>query len=104
MTATGTFGLSTEARNLQWLLGNLVEEVPGVHSVAVVSSDGLIVTNQHVVVCHVTRRPGVRRARRVLEKLAGPERIKNMHFLMDFEGAREAGDVEDVGIPITIAK
>lgn len=42
MTATGTFGLSREARNLQWLLGNLVEEVPGVHSVAVVSSDGLL--------------------------------------------------------------
>ncbi|MEU6978826.1 MULTISPECIES: roadblock/LC7 domain-containing protein [unclassified Streptomyces] len=42
MTATGTFGLSTEARNLQWLLGNLVEEVPGVRSVAVVSSDGLL--------------------------------------------------------------
>ncbi|MEU8617006.1 roadblock/LC7 domain-containing protein [Streptomyces sp. NPDC048623] len=41
MTATGTFGLSSEARNLQWLLGNLVEEVPGVRSVAVVSSDGL---------------------------------------------------------------
>ncbi|TXS56886.1 roadblock/LC7 domain-containing protein [Streptomyces sp. t39] len=42
MTATGTFGLSSEARNLQWLLGNLVEEVPGVRSVAVVSSDGLM--------------------------------------------------------------
>ncbi|MFI6418723.1 roadblock/LC7 domain-containing protein [Streptomyces sp. NPDC050842] len=42
MTATGTFGLSTEARNLQWLLGNLVEEVPGVRSVTVVSSDGLM--------------------------------------------------------------
>ncbi|MFP1626634.1 roadblock/LC7 domain-containing protein [Streptomyces sp. 5K101] len=42
MTATGTFGLSKEARNLQWLLGNLVEEVPGVRSVAVVSSDGLL--------------------------------------------------------------
>ncbi|MGW6743276.1 roadblock/LC7 domain-containing protein [Streptomyces sp. NPDC055025] len=42
MTATGTFGLSSEARNLQWLLSNLVEEVPGVHSVAVVSSDGLL--------------------------------------------------------------
>ncbi|HEY9369785.1 roadblock/LC7 domain-containing protein [Streptomyces sp.] len=42
MTATGTFGLSTEARNLQWLLGNLVEEVPGLRSVAVVSSDGLL--------------------------------------------------------------
>ncbi|MFE3137502.1 roadblock/LC7 domain-containing protein [Streptomyces scopuliridis] len=42
MTATGTFGLSSEARNLHWLLSNLVEEVPGVHSVAVVSSDGLL--------------------------------------------------------------
>ncbi|MDT9688107.1 roadblock/LC7 domain-containing protein [Streptomyces sp. P9(2023)] len=39
---TGTFGPSTEARNLHWLLGNLVEEVPGVRSVAVVSSDGLL--------------------------------------------------------------
>jgi predicted regulator of Ras-like GTPase activity (Roadblock/LC7/MglB family) len=42
LTATGTFGLSKEARNLQWLLGNLVEEVPGLRSVAVVSSDGLL--------------------------------------------------------------
>ncbi|TLQ43807.1 roadblock/LC7 domain-containing protein [Streptomyces marianii] len=42
MTATGTFGLSSEARNLHWLLGNLVEEVPGVRAVAVVSSDGLL--------------------------------------------------------------
>ncbi|MFV0127821.1 roadblock/LC7 domain-containing protein [Streptomyces sp. HMX112] len=41
-TGTGTFGLSSEARNLHWLLGNLVEEVPGVRSVAVVSSDGLL--------------------------------------------------------------
>ncbi|MEO3975778.1 roadblock/LC7 domain-containing protein [Streptomyces sp. CAU 1734] len=42
MTATGTFGLSSEARNLHWLLSNLVEEVPGLRSVAVVSSDGLL--------------------------------------------------------------
>ncbi|OAH13492.1 roadblock/LC7 domain protein [Streptomyces jeddahensis] len=35
-------GLSREARNLQWLLANLVEEVPGLLSVAVVSSDGLL--------------------------------------------------------------
>ncbi|MFE3828706.1 roadblock/LC7 domain-containing protein [Streptomyces sp. NPDC059092] len=41
-TDTGTFGLSNEARNLHWLLSNLVEEVPGVHAVAVVSSDGLL--------------------------------------------------------------
>ncbi|MFR9789092.1 roadblock/LC7 domain-containing protein [Streptomyces sp. MB22_4] len=42
MTAPSTFGLSTEARNLHWLLTNLVEEVPGIQSVAVVSSDGLL--------------------------------------------------------------
>jgi predicted regulator of Ras-like GTPase activity (Roadblock/LC7/MglB family) len=33
---------SRAARNLRWLLSNLVDEVPGVHSVAVVSSDGLL--------------------------------------------------------------
>ncbi|WP_413758960.1 roadblock/LC7 domain-containing protein [Streptomyces sp. MMBL 11-3] len=42
MTASSTFGLSHEARNLHWLLTNLVEEVPGILSVAVVSSDGLL--------------------------------------------------------------
>ncbi|MEW2118071.1 roadblock/LC7 domain-containing protein [Streptomyces sp. NPDC005474] len=42
MTAPSTFGLSSEARNLHWLLTNLVEEVPGLTSVAVVSSDGLL--------------------------------------------------------------
>ncbi|MBT2382027.1 roadblock/LC7 domain-containing protein [Streptomyces sp. ISL-11] len=36
------FGLSHEARNLHWLLSGLVEEVPGIRSVAVVSSDGLL--------------------------------------------------------------
>ncbi|MFI1972993.1 hypothetical protein BLA24_24565 [Streptomyces cinnamoneus] len=35
-------GLSDEARSLHWLLTDLVEEVPGVLSVAVVSSDGLL--------------------------------------------------------------
>ncbi|GAA2400476.1 roadblock/LC7 domain-containing protein [Streptomyces glaucosporus] len=33
---------SKEARNLRWLLAKLVDEVPGVRSVAVVSSDGLL--------------------------------------------------------------
>jgi predicted regulator of Ras-like GTPase activity (Roadblock/LC7/MglB family) len=42
LTASSTFGLSSEARNLHWLLTNLVEEVPGLLSVAVVSSDGLL--------------------------------------------------------------
>ncbi|MEU6575365.1 roadblock/LC7 domain-containing protein [Streptomyces sp. NPDC046805] len=42
MTAPSTYGLSSEARNLHWLLTNLVEEVPGIQSIAVVSSDGLM--------------------------------------------------------------
>jgi predicted regulator of Ras-like GTPase activity (Roadblock/LC7/MglB family) len=67
LTATGTFGLSSEARNLQWLLGNLVEEVPGVHSVAVVSSDGLLLLSSDpdiqnsataAAAAPVVRRPG----------------------------------------------
>ncbi|MGY1437976.1 roadblock/LC7 domain-containing protein [Streptomyces reniochalinae] len=33
---------SAEARNLRWLLDGLVAEVPGIRSVAVVSSDGLL--------------------------------------------------------------
>ncbi|MFE0694792.1 roadblock/LC7 domain-containing protein [Streptomyces sp. NPDC058869] len=58
MTAPSTFGLSTQARNLHWLLSNLVEEVPGVHSVTVVSSDGLMLLSSD---------PGHHRA-----KAAGP--------------------------------
>ncbi|WP_405587440.1 roadblock/LC7 domain-containing protein [Streptomyces sp. NBC_01190] len=44
MNAVGTYTseLSHDARNIRWLLQNFVEEVPGVHSVAVVSSDGLL--------------------------------------------------------------
>ncbi|MEV6121400.1 roadblock/LC7 domain-containing protein [Streptomyces sp. SID8352] len=42
MTAPSTLRPSSEARNLHWLLTNLVEEVPGIRSVAVVSSDGLL--------------------------------------------------------------
>ncbi|MBY8888166.1 roadblock/LC7 domain-containing protein [Streptomyces sp. PTM05] len=40
--APGGTAHSAAARNLRWLLGNLVEEVPGVRSVAVISSDGLL--------------------------------------------------------------
>lgn len=51
MNAVGTQSkdLSHEARNLRWLLQNLVEEVHGIQSVAVVSSDGLLL---------ITSRPG----------------------------------------------
>jgi len=55
--------------------------------------------NQHIVINHVTRRTAIRRAKHLLRKRLGDERMKNIHFLMDFEHAREAGDVEDVGPP-----
>ena len=35
--------LSTEARNLNWLVSNFVERVPGVQEATVVSSDGLLI-------------------------------------------------------------
>lgn len=55
--------------------------------------------NRHVVITHVTRRTAMRRARRILHKLVGDERMKNVHFLMDFEGAHDAGEIEDTGPP-----
>lgn len=61
MTAPSTFGLSTEARNLHWLLSNLVEEVPGVRSVTVVSSDGLMLLSSepgHLAVPVAVRQDG----------------------------------------------
>ncbi len=35
--------LSAEARNLNWLVSNFVERVPGVREATVVSSDGLLI-------------------------------------------------------------
>jgi ribonuclease Z len=55
--------------------------------------------NQHIVLMHVTRRTGIRRARSLLRKKLGEERVKNIVFLMDFEGAQSGGEVEDIGPP-----
>src|SRR5882762_3063192 len=38
-----TQSLSTEARNLNWVVSNFVERVPGVTEATVVSSDGLLI-------------------------------------------------------------
>jgi predicted regulator of Ras-like GTPase activity (Roadblock/LC7/MglB family) len=38
-------GLSAKAEDLQWLLSNLIDEAPGVQSVAVVSADGVLVAS-----------------------------------------------------------
>ncbi|MEV6669905.1 roadblock/LC7 domain-containing protein [Streptomyces sp. NPDC051162] len=56
------YGLSHEARNLHWLLAGLVDDVPGVRSVAVVSSDGLLLLSSDP---ERTPRPG-------LDRPAGP--------------------------------
>ena len=55
--------------------------------------------NKHVVIAHVTRRTGIRRARGILRKKLGAERMANVHFLMDLDDAVPAGEVEDVGPP-----
>jgi ribonuclease Z len=57
--------------------------------------------NKWIIVGHVSRRTGVQRAKRALTKKLGPERMKNILFLMDFEGSQEGGDIEDAGPPMT---
>jgi ribonuclease Z len=53
--------------------------------------------NQHIVIGHVTRRTSVRRARHLMRRLVGEERMRNVHFLMDFEGAADEGDIDQAG-------
>ena len=55
--------------------------------------------NEHIVLLHVSRRTGVRRARGILRKLIGPERMERIHFLMDFDDSTDAGDVDTAGPP-----
>ena len=38
-----------------------------------------------------------------LQRKVGEERMKNIHFLMDFEGAVPAGEVEEAGPPVSEA-
>ena len=42
---------------------------------------------------------GIRKARHLLRKRIGDERMNNIHFLMDFDDAVDAGEVESVGPP-----
>ncbi len=55
--------------------------------------------NEHIVIGHVSRRTGIRRAKGLLRKRIGDEQMQRIHFLMDFEGAAEGGEVEDLGPP-----
>jgi ribonuclease Z len=55
--------------------------------------------NKHIVLTHVSRRTSIKRARHLLRKKIGEERMANIHFLMDFEGAQDAGDIDSAGPP-----
>jgi ribonuclease Z len=53
--------------------------------------------NKDIVLTHVSRRTSIRRAKSILRRHLGPARMKNIHFLMDFEGAQDAGDIDALG-------
>lgn len=51
--------------------------------------------NKWIILGHVSRRTGVRRAKRLLLRRLSPEQMRNILFLMDFEDSKEGGDVEE---------
>jgi ribonuclease Z len=52
--------------------------------------------NRDIVLIHVSRRTGIRRARNLLRRRIGEAKMHRIHFLMDFEGAADAGDIDSV--------
>ena len=57
--------------------------------------------NEHIVITHVSRRISMRKAKQLMRKKVGDEAMQRIHFLMDFENAQDAGDVEAAGPPST---
>jgi len=57
--------------------------------------------NRDIVLVHVSRRTGVRHARNILRRRIGADRMKNIHFLMDFEGSSDAGDIDSILPPMS---
>lgn len=53
--------------------------------------------NKQIILTHVSRRTSMRRAKSTLKKLVDAATYSKIHFLMDFEGASDAGDVESMG-------
>ena len=51
--------------------------------------------NKTVVLAHVSRRTGVRRAKQLIRKAVHEELLGNVVFLMDFENAHAGGEVDD---------
>jgi len=52
--------------------------------------------NEHIVIAHVSRRTGIRRAKHLLRKRIGDDEMRRIHFLMDFDDSRDAGEMEDL--------
>lgn len=55
--------------------------------------------NQHIILIHVSRRTGLRRAKSTLKKRIGEEEMQRIHFLMDIQDATPAGEIESAGPP-----
>jgi ribonuclease Z len=55
--------------------------------------------NKHIVISHVSRRIGIRKAKALMRKKLGDEQMERITFLMDFEGSTDAGDVESTVPP-----
>jgi ribonuclease Z len=49
---------------------------------------------KNIILLHVSRRTGIKRAKHILRKLAHEETLANVHFLMDFETSKDGGEVE----------
>lgn len=57
----------------------------------------------NIVIAHVSRRVGARRAKAVMRSKLGDEAMSRITFLMDFDDSIDAGDIESAG-PETIAE
>ncbi len=53
--------------------------------------------NKFIVLTHVSRRTGIRRSRQMLKRLVGEEQMQRIHFLQDFDGSTDAGDIDSAG-------
>jgi ribonuclease Z len=55
--------------------------------------------NQQIILTHVSRRTGIRKAKSILRKRLGEDAFQRITFLMDFEGATDAGDIDEIAPP-----
>jgi ribonuclease Z len=55
--------------------------------------------NENIVIAHVSRRTGMRRAKHLLRRKIGEEQMKRISFLMDLEDAKDEGEIEELAPP-----